>query len=142
MANPALALLPDHEYYDEAKDAYTIWAHHMGLSSGFEQLSNVEYSAWHAVVKGLYERFEDETPFCPVHATSALICTECLPVECSKCDTELICPECNGEKAAERSPDLPGESRAPLTRPHESAGAKTEVPQGIGVVGRGDAGHA
>lgn len=79
--------------WEDAKTAYTEWAHHMGLSAAFEQLSNREMAAWCAAARALQDGFEDEFPLCP-ECGVGLTCSQCEDPECS-CGNNLICPDCD-----------------------------------------------
>ncbi len=87
MASAAVSIIypaPSSEHWEDDKTAYTEWAHMMGLSQGFEQLSNREISAWCKVAKALRDVIEDEWPVCD-DCKSDMACPECNDLTCSTC---------------------------------------------------------
>lgn len=96
MASPVTSIYPapSSAYWADAKTAYTEWAHMLGLSAGFEQLSNLEVAAWCKVAQALRDVIEDEPPLC-TECELALTCQACHDPECLECGTDMICPNCN-----------------------------------------------
>lgn len=146
MSSTAIAPLPGHQYFKAAKAAYTTWAHAMGLSAGFEQLPNREYTAWHQLVQELIEGTEDDFSGEPATCGACereLRCPKCEGPECRDCGDALTCAECDATERRARAlaRRAKTEPSPESTRPPESARCSAEAPPPPVVSKKGDA-HA
>jgi hypothetical protein len=118
-----------HPYLADAKAAYQVWAHQMGVSISFEWLPDRERTAWIEVAKQVEELIEDRGHECPTCGVF-LECPECEKPVCPDCYIELICPVCKTEV------------REPSTRHPESSGVSPEAAPLIKVIRKEGATHA